>query len=139
MAAKPKEVCMNRRVLTIDDQADIRRLIRMTLEFEGFDVLEASHGEEGLAMARKHRPDLILLDVMMPGLNGLAVSKTILADEQLRRIPVLMLSALDRDADIDAGLQAGARLYLGKPFGPLELIARVHDLIDQSQPLDTSG
>jgi len=87
---------MSRRILTIDDQSDIRRLIRMTLEFEGFEVLEASGGEEGLAMARKHQPDLILLDVMMPGLNGLAVSKTLAADPVLRQIPVVMLTALDR-------------------------------------------
>jgi CheY-like chemotaxis protein len=124
---------MSRRILTIDDQSDIRRLIRMTLEFEGFEVLEASGGEEGLAMARKHQPDLILLDVMMPGLNGLAVSKTLAADPVLRQIPVVMLTALDREADVEAGIEAGAKSYLAKPFGPIELIDIVNQLIDVAQ------
>ncbi|NDY90485.1 response regulator transcription factor [Ideonella livida] len=124
---------MKRRVLTIDDQADIRRLIRMTLEFEGFEVLEASHGEEGLAMARREKPDLILLDVMMPGINGLAVSQALQADERLSRIPVVMLTALDRDSDMEAGLAAGAKVYLAKPFGPIELIETVGQLIDESR------
>ena len=124
---------MRRRVLTIEDQADIRRLIRMTLDFEGFEVLEAAHGEEGLAMARRHRPDLILLDVMMPGLNGLTVSTMLRDDAELGHIPVVMLTALDRESDVEAGLQTGAKAYLSKPFGPLELIDVVSQLIEESR------
>lgn len=123
---------MSRRVLTIDDQADIRRLIRLTLEFEGYDVLEASGGEEGLAMVRREKPDLVLLDVMMPGVNGLTVARTLANDPELCDIPVVMLTALDRDSDVEAGLDAGAKVYLAKPFGPLELLERVASLIAAS-------
>lgn len=124
---------MNKTILTIDDQADIRRLVRMTLEYDGYTVLEASEGQEGLALARSRRPDLILLDVMMPGIDGLMVSKTLQADPQLCRIPVIMLTALDRDADIDAGLEAGARAYLCKPFGPVELLQMIESFILEAQ------
>lgn len=124
---------MKKTILTIDDQADIRRLVRMTLEYDGYTVLEASEGEQGLALARSHRPDLILLDVMMPGLDGLMVGKTLQADPQLSRIPVIMLTALDRDADIDAGLGTGARAYLCKPFGPVELLQMIESFILEAQ------
>jgi CheY-like chemotaxis protein len=109
-------------ILTIEDQPDIRRLIRMTLEFKGHSVLEASHGEEGLAMARKHRPDLILLDVMMPGINGLTVARTLAADPELCDTPVVMLSALGAAHDVESGLSTGVRNYLVKPFSPWELL-----------------
>jgi len=124
---------MKKIILTIDDQADIRRLVRMALEYDGYTVLEASEGEQGLALARSHRPDLILLDVMMPGVDGLMVSKTLQADPQLSRIPVIMLTALDRDSDIDAGLEAGARAYLCKPFGPAELLQMIESFILEAQ------
>lgn len=109
-------------ILTIEDQPDIRRLIRMTLEFKGHQVLEAEHGEEGLAMARKHRPDLILLDVMMPGINGLTVARMLAADPDLRETPVVMLSALGAAQDVESGLATGVRCYLVKPFSPWELL-----------------
>jgi CheY-like chemotaxis protein len=121
---------MTRTVLTIEDQADIRRLIRMTLEFKGFTVLEASGGAEGLAMARRHKPDLILLDVMMPGIDGLTVGTTLTADPVLNKIPVVMLSALGAPTDIEAGLRTGVQGYLVKPFSPWELLALVDKLIE---------
>lgn len=119
---------MKTTVLTIEDQADIRRLIRMTLEFKGYRVLEAGDGAEGLALARRERPDLILLDVMMPGVDGLSVSRSLAADAVLGRTPVIMLSALGTAEDHQAGLATGARAYLVKPFSPwqlLELVARL--------------
>jgi CheY-like chemotaxis protein len=81
-------------VLTIEDHPDIRRLIRMTLEFKGYRVLEAGSGEAGIALARTEKPALILLDVTMPGMDGLTASRTFAADPVLGRIPVVMLSAL---------------------------------------------
>jgi DNA-binding response OmpR family regulator len=120
---------MKHTVLTIEDQADIRRLIRMTLEFKGFEVLEAADGASGVAMARAKRPHLILLDVMMPGDSGLLVSAQLRADPALQAIPVVMLSALGTAADKAAGLEAGARGYLVKPFSPWELLALVSDLV----------
>jgi len=113
---------MKKTVLTIEDQPDIRRLIRMTLEFKGFAVHEAADGLDGLKQARSLKPDLILLDVMMPGMDGLSVQKTLAADPVLASIPVIMLSALGSTADVNAGLQTGVRAYLVKPFSPWELL-----------------
>jgi DNA-binding response OmpR family regulator len=123
---------MNKTILSIDDQPDIRKLIRMTLEFKRFNVIEADSGEAGLRLARSHRPDAILLDVMMPGLDGLAVSQTLAADPELSKIPVVMLTALDRDDDVAAGLRTGVKAYLTKPFGPLELIAVIGALVGEN-------
>ena len=119
---------MTHTVLTIEDQPDIRRLTCMTLQFKGFLVLEASDGEEGVALARARRPDLILLDVLMPGIGGLRAAELLQADPALGRIPVILLSALGSAGEIDAGLATGASAYLTKPFSPaalLELVARL--------------
>ncbi|MBV8621802.1 MAG: response regulator [Curvibacter sp.] len=120
---------MSKLVLTIDDTPEIRQLIRMTLEFEDFDVIEASSGQEGLEVAKLRKPDLVVLDVMMPGaLDGLAVSKAMGEDPELCSIPVIMVSALELAHQVSAGYAAGARAYLGKPFSPTELIDLVHAL-----------
>jgi DNA-binding response OmpR family regulator len=119
-------------VLTIEDQPDIRRLIRMTLEFKGFLVLEAGNGETGIGVARAKKPDLILLDVMMPGMSGLEVGRALAADPVLNAIPVVMLSAKATADDRAAGLQAGVRAYLVKPFSPLELLALVERLTERA-------
>ncbi|PXW94397.1 response regulator receiver domain-containing protein [Sphaerotilus hippei] len=124
---------MNHTVLTIEDQPDIRRLIRMTLEFKGFQVLEAGDGEQGLALARSRAPDLILLDVMMPGMDGLSVSKILAQDPALRQIPVVMISALGRADDVAQGLETGVRAYLVKPFSPWELLDLTHRLLNESK------
>lgn len=116
-------------ILTIEDQADIRRLIRMTLEFDGHTVIEACQGEEGLRLVRQHQPDLILLDIMMPGMDGLEVNRILQADPLLRHIPVVMITALDSATDRDAGLAAGAKAYLNKPFGPVELLQLIKQLL----------
>lgn len=121
---------MTHTVLTIEDQPDIRRLIRMTLEFKHFNVIEAGDGQQGLALARSRSPDLILLDVMMPGLDGLAVSQTLAQDPVLSRIPIIMLSALGSQADMAAGLDTGAKAYLVKPFSPWELLALAARLLE---------
>jgi DNA-binding response OmpR family regulator len=113
---------MRNHILTIEDQPDIRRLIRMTLEFKHYRVSEADNGEEGLRMARTATPDLILLDVMMPGISGLTVGRELAEDPRLRHVPVIMLSALGQHADVQAGLATGARAYLVKPFSPWELL-----------------
>jgi DNA-binding response OmpR family regulator len=120
---------MRHHILTIEDQPDIRRLIRMTLEFKHYQVSEADSGEEGLRLARLSPPDLILLDVMMPGINGLTVSRELATDSQLARVPVIMLSALGQSADVQAGLATGARAYLVKPFSPWELLALTEKLL----------
>lgn len=112
-----------KKVLIVEDQADIRELIRMTLEIEDFDIDEAENGDIGLDMARKNKPDLVLLDVMMPGsLDGFDVCNRIKGDQALKRMKVIILSAKGQDNDKQQGKQAGADGYLTKPFSPRQLL-----------------
>ena len=119
-----------KRVLIVEDQADIRKLIRMTLEFEPYEIHEAANGSEGLALAVGVRPDLILLDVMMPGdLDGLQVCARVRALPALKDTRVVLLTARGQTRDRDAGQQAGADEYLIKPFSPLQLIETIERLL----------
>lgn len=113
-----------KKILIVDDHGDIRRLIRMTLEFEDYDIREAQNGEVALAMAREQKPDLVLLDVMMPGgLSGLDVCRRLHDEVDEAWVPrIIMLSARGQAGDREAGLKAGADIYLVKPFSPLQLI-----------------
>ncbi len=115
------------RVLVVDDDPKIRTVVRRGLAYEGYRVVEAASGEEGLEKAREHLPQLVVLDVMMPGLDGLEVTRRLRAagDE----VAILMLTARDEVADRVAGLETGADDYLVKPFSFEELLARVHALL----------
>ena len=114
----------------MEDQADIRELIRVTLEFENFEIHEAANGADGLAAAEKHKPDLILLDVMMPGgMDGLEVCRRARANSALRRTKIVMLTAKGQQADRAAGVAAGADEYLLKPFSPLDLLKLVGRMV----------
>lgn len=118
-----------KRVLIVEDQPDIRKLIHMTLEFEAYEIHEACDGATGLRMARALRPDLMLLDVMMPGeMDGLQVCQAIKADPALKPIRVVLLTARGQARDREAGSQAGADEYLVKPFSPLQLIDTIERL-----------
>jgi len=120
---------MTHRILIVEDQADICKLIRMTLEFGDFEIHEAHDGETGLNMARAIRPQVMLLDVMMPGLlDGYQVCARIKQDPDLKHIQVVMLTARGQATDLEAGAAAGADAYLVKPFSPLELIERVETM-----------
>ena len=126
---------MSHRILIVEDQADIRKLIRMTLEFGDFDIHEASDGEAGLTAARNLRPHVMLLDVMMPGrLDGYQVCQHVKQDPQLSDIQVVMLTARGQATDIATGEKAGADAYLVKPFSPLELIDRVEAMVASRTP-----
>jgi len=119
-----------KKVLVVEDHADIRRLIRMSLEFEDIEVHEASSARAGLAAAAAIEPDLILLDVMMPGdLDGLDMCRAIKAGPLGPRCRVVMLSACGMSSDRERGLQAGADVYLVKPFSPLQLIQVIDGLL----------
>jgi len=119
-----------KRVLIVEDQADIRKLIRMTLEFEPYEIHEAAYGTEGLALAVEVQPDLILLDVMMPGeLDGLQVCARVRALPALQATRVVLLTARGQTQDRDAGQRAGADEYLIKPFSPLQLIETIERLM----------
>ncbi|MCY4756075.1 response regulator transcription factor [Pelomonas aquatica] len=120
-----------KRVLIVEDQADIRKLIRMTLEFEAYEIHEATDGTAGLTLAQALRPDLMLLDVMMPGaLDGLQVCQRIKSDPGLARIRIVLLTARGQARDRQAGAQAGADDYLVKPFSPLQLIDTIERLTE---------
>ena len=119
-----------KRVLIVEDQADIRKLIRMTLEFEPYEIHEASDGAGGLQQAFEVAPDVMLLDVMMPGdLDGLQVCALVRASPALQHIRVVLLTARGHVKDRDAGQQAGADEYLIKPFSPLQLIETIERLM----------
>ena len=109
------------RILVIDDQADIRLMCRVNLHLEGYEVAEAVDGESGLAAVREHKPDLILLDVMMPGLDGWQVLDALKADATTATIPVVMLTARVQREDEIRGWSSGAADYLAKPFNPSTL------------------
>ena len=117
------------RIVVADDAADIRHLVRFTLSRRGFTVLEADTGDSALALIRDERPDLAVLDVMMPGLSGLDVTQALAQDPATATIPVLLLSARGQAAEIETGLMAGARAYVTKPFTPRELGERVSALL----------
>lgn len=111
------------RILIVEDQAEIRELIRLTLEGGDWEVHEAVDGASGLELALRVRPDVVLLDVMMPGgLDGVAVCERLRADSATRRARVVMLTAMGRNEDRERGLRAGADAYLTKPFSPRNLL-----------------
>jgi DNA-binding response OmpR family regulator len=116
------------RVLVIDDEAPIRLLCRVNLEAEGMDVLEAADGPSGLEKARSETPDVILLDVMMPGLDGWRVAEELLDDERTEQIPIVFLTARAELRDRARGIDLGGVDYVTKPFNPVELAPLVRDL-----------
>jgi two-component system phosphate regulon response regulator PhoB len=116
-------------ILVVDDEADIRELVRHHLEREGFVATCVATGEEVLAAARRRRPDLIVLDLLLPGVDGLDVCRRLKADAGLESIPIVMLTAKGEEADIVAGLELGADDYVTKPFSPRVLMARVRAVL----------
>jgi len=119
------------RVLVIDDEAPIRLLCRVNLEAEGIEVVEAADGPTGLERARDDRPDVVLLDVMMPGLDGWRVAEQLLEDGQTRDIPIIFLTARAEFRDRAKGLDIGGIDYVTKPFNPLELAPLVRRLLER--------
>ena len=120
---------MSKRILIVEDHADIRKLIRMTLEFESFEIHETASADEGLEMVRQLKPDLLLLDIMMPGqLDGIDLCRIVKSDPSLGRPQVVILTARAQAKDIETGMNAGADAYLLKPFSPLKLIETIDGL-----------
>ena len=118
-------------VLVIDDEAPIRLLCSVNLEAEGMDVLEAADGPTGLEQARDNTPDVVLLDVMMPGLDGWRVAEQLLQDDRTSEIPIIFLTARAEFRDRARGLDIGGVDYVTKPFNPLELAPLVRDLLER--------
>jgi two-component system alkaline phosphatase synthesis response regulator PhoP len=119
------------KVLVIDDEAPIRLLCRVNLEAEGMDVIEAADGPSGVERARDEEPDVILLDVMMPGLDGWRVAEQLLEDNRTTGIPIIFLTARAEFRDRARGLDIGGVDYITKPFNPLELAPLVQRLLDR--------
>jgi DNA-binding response OmpR family regulator len=119
-------------ILVVDDDPVIQKLLSVNFEMEGYDVLTASDGIEGLEKIRAYAPDLVLLDVMMPRLDGIEVVRRLKQDPKTKKIPIVLLSAKAQSADVSGGLEAGADAYVTKPFDPLELLEKVAALLGES-------
>ncbi len=117
-------------LLIADDEEGVRALVRMTLEGGEYDIVEAANGEEALALARERRPDLMLLDVMMPGLSGVEVCTELKDDPATRDMPIVILTVKAEESDRQEGLTAGADDYFTKPFSPLSLIRKVDEVLE---------
>ena len=119
-----------KKILIVDDREDTVELLEMTLKRSNFEVLSAGSGESALEIARTQKPDLIIMDVIMPGeIDGLEATRLIKSNPETQHCKVIMISGLGLKADREAGLQAGAQDYFMKPFSPLELIRRVDELL----------
>lgn len=122
---------MSATILIADDEPNILISLEFLMQREGYRVLVARDGTQALAAVQEHRPDLVLLDVMMPGLSGFEVCQAVRADESLRQTRILMLSAKGRDTDIAKGRALGVDDYMTKPFSTRELVARVREMLQQ--------
>ena len=126
-------------VLVIDDEKDLLELVRYNLEKEHLDVITATDGQSGLDIGLRHKPDLVLLDLMMPGMSGLEVCKQLRADARTGRVPIIMLTAKAAETDKIVGLEMGADDYITKPFSVRELLARVRAVLRRSSPEAPAG
>jgi two-component system alkaline phosphatase synthesis response regulator PhoP len=124
---------MGQRILVVDDDREIVRLVRAYLEQSGYEVLTAGDGETALHILRRERPDLMLLDLMLPGRDGLDVTRVVRGDTGLAAMPIIMLTARVEDHDKIVGLELGADDYVTKPFKPGEVIARVRAVLRRSR------
>lgn len=125
-------------ILVVEDEEDIQELVCFNLNKEGYQTLSAATGEDALVIARSQRPNLILLDLMLPGIDGLEVCRTLKAEDKTRSIPIVMLTAKGEDADIVAGLELGADDYITKPFSPRVMIARVRAVLRRKSVRESS-
>jgi DNA-binding response OmpR family regulator len=122
-----------RKVLLVEDEEDIRKVAQISLQFRGgWQVAVAGDGEEGLAQAERELPDLILLDCMMPKLDGYETCRRLKANPALRHIPIIFLTARAQESEVRKGLALGALGYLVKPFNPMSLAAEIRQIVDGS-------
>jgi len=116
-------------ILIIEDETDIQELIKFNLEKEGYRVTSTLTGEEGISQAKASHPDLVLLDLMLPGIDGFEVCRRLKSDDETKKIPIVMLTAKGEESDIVSGLELGADDYITKPFKPRILIARIRSIL----------
>jgi two-component system alkaline phosphatase synthesis response regulator PhoP/two-component system response regulator VicR len=129
---------MPRKILAVDDEKHIVRLVQVNLERQGYEVITANDGKEALEKVESEHPDLIVLDVMMPYMDGFEVLQTLRRNQETANIPVIMLTAKAQDADVFRGWSSGVDCYLTKPFNPMELISFVSRIF-KSQDDESSG
>jgi|SRR4051812_33003807 DNA-binding response OmpR family regulator len=120
-------------VLVVDDDPVILKLLEVNFEMEGFEVVRAADGAEGLERARAVLPDIVILDVMMPRMTGYEVAKALREDEDTAHIPIIFVTARAQSQDVERGMELGVDDYVTKPFDPLDLIARVNTLLARSR------
>ncbi|MBI4611444.1 MAG: response regulator [Candidatus Rokubacteria bacterium] len=120
---------MSKRILVVEDQEDNRRIVRDLLMSAGYETIEAATGEEGIALAEAHRPDLILMDIQLPGLDGYEAARRIKANPALRGIPVIAVTSYALSGDEARALEAGCDAYVAKPFSPRELLSRIREFL----------
>jgi len=121
-----------KKVLIVEDHADMRELLSWQIELMGYVPISAKHGKEGLEKAIAEKPDLILMDIMMPGMDGWEAARTLRANPETKDIPILAATALFRDSDLNTCMEAGCNSYIVKPFTFLELQGKIRELIPQA-------
>lgn len=126
------------KILVVDDEQDLVKLIRYHLEKDGYKVIIAYNGDDALFLTRKERPELIILDLMLPGIDGLEMCRKLKADQEFAHTAIIMLTAKGEEADITMGLKLGADDYMTKPFSPKELVARVQAVLRRTQGVSTT-
>lgn len=124
---------MKARILVVDDEQDLLRLVSYNLIKEGFDAVTSTNGEDALSIIKKNRFDLIILDLMMPGIQGMELCRILKSDDKTSAVPIIMLTAKSEEVDKVLGLEMGADDYITKPFSPRELIARVRAVLRRTQ------
>jgi two-component system cell cycle response regulator DivK len=120
---------MSKRILVVEDHEDNRRILRDLLTSAGYEMVEAVTGEEGVAMAEMHRPDLILMDIQLPELNGYEATRRIKADPALRPIPIIAVTSYALSGDDVMAYKAGCAAYITKPFSPRQLLAKIREYL----------
>ncbi|MFN3421741.1 MAG: response regulator [Armatimonadota bacterium] len=124
---------MKRKILVVDDEVAIVRVLRDRLETEGFEVLTAYDGLQGVEVAQKEQPDLIIMDITMPNMDGLTAAKLLREKPETAHIPIIMLTARGQETDEQAGYQAGAVLYLMKPFSTRQLVREIRKVLGEDE------
>lgn len=120
---------MSKRILVIEDQEDNRQIVRDLVTASGYELLEAATGEDGVAMASRERPDLILMDIQLPGIDGYEVSRRIKADAQLNHIPIIAVTSYALSGDDQKAFAAGCDGYVTKPYSPRLLLAKIREFL----------
>lgn len=122
-----------KRILVVDDEDELVKAVQVRLEYVGYEVLTASDGQTGLELAKKEKPDLIVLDLMLPKMDGYKVCALLKADTRYKKIPVILFSARVQDKDVQMGKEVGADAYITKPFDHQVLTAKIKELLQEKQ------